>query len=766
MSAARLWAAVVGAVGVAAVGLAGSALAQSPRPNRGHDVPFLITDLASGRDAGLARPDVIDTPTLPGSIAKALTLVAALESGAIGRDSTRLCRRVVTIDGQRYVCSHPDLKRPLTPAEALAHSCNDFFLSLAPKLSRTAVNATRGSVGLPPIAADTPLAQALVGLAGPRTSPRALLAAMARLAGVGPQPAPMREATRQILRDGLRGAAEYGTAAALASRGLTALAKTGTAPMPGGGTMGLVVALVPAGSPTKGIVVVTPGAAGLDAAAVAADLLAGAPGIQASAHTVRLGRTQPDGTTRIETLALDDYVAQVVAAEGSPHARPAAQDALAITARTYALANPRRHAREQFDLCDTTHCQAVRPATTAAQRASSGTAGLILLHQGRPASVYHSAWCGGHQERASNVWPDATDLGGEVDARDDACAGEPAWQSDVRAADLERVFKQGGLRGDRLRDLRVVGRYASGRVARIAIEGFAPGEMRGEDFRTRVGRTLGWQLLKSTLFDVTRTSTGYRFTGRGFGHGVGLCVLGAGRRAERGAATEEILRAYFPTLTIGRIRGAPLLTSTTAPRDDIRLALPAADESTRAEVMALLRRARHEIATAARVEAPAVLRVTVHPTVESFTRASGQPWFSAGATRGGAIDLIPLALLRKDGQLERVARHEVAHALLDAALSRRPLWVREGAARHFAARGAALATTRVGALAERRAGAGRSGGSGARPVGEWPSTEARCPTDAELRQPTSPDAQREAHARAEACFTRALAQAASWREVQ
>ncbi len=46
-----------------------------------------------------------------------------------------------------------------------------------------------------------------------------------------------------------------------------------------------------------------------------------------------------------------------------------------------------------------------------------------------------------------------------------------------------------------------------------------------------VGRVAGWQSIKSTAFEVDRTSTGYRFKGRGFGHGVGLCVIGAGRRA-------------------------------------------------------------------------------------------------------------------------------------------------------------------------------------------------------------------------------------------
>ena len=42
-----------------------------------------------------------------------------------------MCRREVTVDGVRFVCAHPDLQRPLSAAEALAHSCNDFFTSLA-----------------------------------------------------------------------------------------------------------------------------------------------------------------------------------------------------------------------------------------------------------------------------------------------------------------------------------------------------------------------------------------------------------------------------------------------------------------------------------------------------------------------------------------------------------------------------------------------------------------------------------------------------------
>ena len=120
-----------------------------------------------------------------------------------------------------------------------------------------------------------------------------------------------------MLLNGLRGAADYGSASALSARKIAAFAKTGTAPMPGGGWMGMVVALEPVLKPTRGIVVVAPGVAGLDAAAIAADVLieeatlrrAAPP--QAPAMAKPLPPRQPVRISiegRITTLDLEDYV--------------------------------------------------------------------------------------------------------------------------------------------------------------------------------------------------------------------------------------------------------------------------------------------------------------------------------------------------------------------------------------------------------------------------------------------------------------------------
>ena len=101
----------------------------------------------------------------------------------------------------------------------------------------------------------------------------------------------------------------------------------------------------------------------------------------------------------------------------------------------------------------------------------------------------------------------------------------------------------------------------SGRVARLALDGLTPPEISGQDLRMAVGRTLGWQHIKSTAFDLRRVGNAYRFTGHGSGHGVGMCVIGSGRLAVQGRSATEILERYFPGLTIGtavsRLTGAP-----------------------------------------------------------------------------------------------------------------------------------------------------------------------------------------------------------------
>ena len=508
------------------------------------------------------------------------------------------------------------------------------------------------------------------------------------------------------------------------------------------------------------------------------------------AAPIRIGVLK-DGTYRVVQVPLEEYVSRVLVGEAAPDTPPAALEALAVAVRTYTATNLGRHGSEGFDLCDQTHCQVMRTGTEATDRAAQATADQILMYQGSTATVYYSASCGGRSQKPSNVWPGADDPPYLSIHPDDACEGFPAWTSELYDADLQRALVAGGLTGT-LRDLKVLSRDQSGRVARVELTGMEPREISGQDLRMIVSQTLGVHALQSTLFDVQRRRQVTRFTGHGYGHGVGMCVIGAMKLAENGRTASAILGRYYPGTQVGSFasrpvpapppsiilepslvlpqpdpvtepplslpRPAPETSSASVPPSggnadtptrpmsptssstpvptDLVVVVPPADTGERAALAAMAARERQTMAEALAVP-PARVRVRFHETAEQFERATGRPSFQLGALVGEEIQLAPLWMLRERGMLERALRRTLVHAMADAALPERPAWVREGAAAYFADPPAASSPARLA-----------------------------CPQDDELQHPVSIGALGDAWNRARACFERQVAGGRDWRRVR
>lgn len=501
------------------------------------------------------------------------------------------------------------------------------------------------------------------------------------------------------------------------------------------------------------------------------------------ARTIRIGVLR-NGTYEIVTVPLEEYVGRVLAGEAVPDSPAASLEALAVAVRTYTAANRNRHASEGFDLCDQTHCQVMRTSRPETDAAARATASQVLTFRGAPATVFYSASCGGRSEKPSNVWPGEKDVEYLPIHEDDGCEGFPMWTSELTDADLQRALVAGGFRG-RLRDVKVLARNGSDRVARLALVGMQPDEITGQDLRMVVGRTLGFQHIASTAFQLERTRRGSRFTGHGSGHGVGMCVIGSMKLAARGETSSAILARYFPGTQIGRYAAVAVPTSTASvvaepplvlppsdpvpPAPDVRAAppvsnpvppvpsgaagagdltdasglalgdavvvLPDAESSERSALTALVVRERQAMASALGVP-PARVRVRFHDTNESFERATGRAWFHFGALTGFEINLAPLRVLRGNGMLERTLRRQLVHVMADSELPERPAWVREGAAVHFAD-GDTVNASRV-----------------------------VCPQDDELRRPVSIGALGDAWGRARVCFERQLTSGRDWRRVR
>ena len=265
------------------------------------------------------------------------------------------------------------------------------------------------------------------------------------------------------------------------------------------------------------------------------------------------------GAVVVRDVPLEQYVETTILSEVHPDAadEPIAErlfDVQAIVARTYAVANAGRHAKEGFDLCSTTHCQLYEPArlktsrwARAAHDAMLRTRGQLLWFGDQPAHPVFHADCGGHTSDAAAVWggPAVPYL---VGAPDTCPADHGDWTFDARVPALLAALNADTRTnvGASLDGVEVSGRDAAGRAELITLHGSRTFVVRGETFREVVTRALGVKSLRSTLFSVKRAGEHVVFSGRGYGHGVGLCQAGAAARIRTGASPDDVLRHYFP----------------------------------------------------------------------------------------------------------------------------------------------------------------------------------------------------------------------------
>lgn len=282
-----------------------------------------------------------------------------------------------------------------------------------------------------------------------------------------------------------------------------------------------------------------------------------------------------DPDSGVETLSFETYVAGVVAGEVplggmAPDLAARVGDLQAILARTFALANRGRHRREGYDMCRSTHCQVFRPApegSAAAERAEEAvrrTAGLVVMFDGRPIQALYHSDCGGRTSDAADVWG-GTPQPYLVGVDDPACARrDSAWRFAAPTRSLVSALDRTARTavGGRLLTIDVVERDDAGRVKLLTLAGRHHPLVRGEELRGVMMQAFGAGAFRSTRFSVTRDGGQFVFDGRGRGHGVGLCQLGAIDRLQQGAAVADVLTYYYPATHVLR---APALTRHAAP---------------------------------------------------------------------------------------------------------------------------------------------------------------------------------------------------------
>ncbi|MCP3145161.1 SpoIID/LytB domain-containing protein [Pyxidicoccus xibeiensis] len=247
-------------------------------------------------------------------------------------------------------------------------------------------------------------------------------------------------------------------------------------------------------------------------------------------------RPHRDGLQLINVIPLEDYLAAVLGSEMPVSFPPEALKAQAIAARTYALQKKLEAYSNPFHLGSSVLHQVYGgvnredPRTRAAVEA---TRGQVLTYELAPIEAYFHASCGGRTESGHDALQRDLPYLQPVDC---PCGRLPAsrWKASLSDAEVKSALRHSA------QGLRVAGRTPTRRVTRVTLGDGA--SMGGVELRRR----LGYTRLKSLDFDVDRTDRGYVFSGRGYGHGAGLCQWGAKALADKGRTHGEILSHYYP----------------------------------------------------------------------------------------------------------------------------------------------------------------------------------------------------------------------------
>jgi len=256
-----------------------------------------------------------------------------------------------------------------------------------------------------------------------------------------------------------------------------------------------------------------------------------------------------------------------------------AAKAQAVAARTYAVAYLGRRASLGFDVFATVQDQVYGGAGSehdVTSRAVRETEGIVSLFRGTPIEAYYHSTCAGRTAAIDEVWNSGprpylvsvVDVNPRTGEAYDHFSNRFRWTQQWTAQEINQILGRtladslpAGVRTvGELRDMRILERTASGRVARMRIETTNGTFHIGRDRLRWILQTPAGQILNSSLLheievahDGAGRATRLTVHGGGWGHGIGMCQVGAMGRARDGQDFRTILTTYYPGTELRRL---------------------------------------------------------------------------------------------------------------------------------------------------------------------------------------------------------------------
>ncbi len=288
-----------------------------------------------------------------------------------------------------------------------------------------------------------------------------------------------------------------------------------------------------------------------------------------------------DKIRAVNRLGLEDYLLSVISSEMHADAPLEFLKAHAIISRSWVMSNLHTHGR--FDVCADDHCQRYQGLDTAigqnVRDAVDLTWGSVLTYKGELCDARYSKCCGGIMERFSTCWedkdypylqalPDVPEEGGKpfCDTDDEQILGKVLNDYDRKTKDFFRwnvrysreqltrlvAAAEGTAPVGTVRELNPLKRGASGRIYELEVVGDEGRLVLGKELAIR--KALSPSCLKSSAFEIEWKGEECILRGRGWGHGVGLCQIGAAVMASKGYSCPQILSHYYPGTEISELK--------------------------------------------------------------------------------------------------------------------------------------------------------------------------------------------------------------------
>lgn len=314
-----------------------------------------------------------------------------------------------------------------------------------------------------------------------------------------------------------------------------------------------------------------------------------------------------ENLTAVNLIGVEDYLSSVISSEMSSTSSMELLKAHAVTSRSWVLCPIMRHdqnhdkmkgfvspekrvvwyerdAHSNFDVCADDHCQRyqgitrISAAAENVRKAIEATWGEVLRDtNGEVCDARFYKCCGGRTELFENAWADthytylesiedsATPgsksfcdtqdkriLSQVLNGYDQETADFYTWEVRYTTEELSALIQErSGIDFGTLQELRPVRRGPSYRLVELEVIGTKKTMVIGKELEIR--RVLSKSHLYSSAFDVEKTADGFVLRGRGWGHGVGLCQIGAAVMAEQGYDYKTIVAHYFPGSILGNL---------------------------------------------------------------------------------------------------------------------------------------------------------------------------------------------------------------------